>query len=128
MINLLFIIFLLLGSRRLFILFQRLRRQSAGVGWWFAFGFIIICGAVLGTLCSFYFQYSLEPRFRIGGFPFPLVFFQLEDGIWTDFRVPEFQAWLTILANIITFILLATLPLWLATWRWQKPARHSDCV
>ena len=66
------------------------------------------------------------PHFQIGGFPFPIVFFQLEDGIWTDFPVPSFQLWLTVFTNIISLIAFASLPLWLASWRLQKQVRHSD--
>jgi hypothetical protein len=54
---------------------------------------------------------------RIGSFPLPIVFFHLEEGRWVDFPVPEFQAWSAMLANIIAIIALATLPLWLVSWR-----------
>jgi len=56
-------------------------------------------------------------NFRIGSFPIPVVFFRLEQDQWVDFPVPAFQAWLAMLANIITIIALATLPLWLVSRR-----------
>ena len=44
-------------------------------------------------------------------------FFHLEDGQGVDFPVPEFQAWAAVFTNIITITALATLPVWLLSWR-----------
>jgi len=63
---------------------------------------------------------STSARDRIGSFPIPVVFFHLEDGDWVDFPVPEFQAWAAALANVISITALATLPLWLISWRQHR--------
>ena len=57
---------------------------------------------------------------RIGSFPIPVVFFHLEDGQWVDFPVPGFQAWSAVLTNIVTITALATVPLWLLSWRQHR--------
>ena len=121
---LLVIIFLALSSWTLVALFRRLRRQHVSAGWWVAFALLCICGAALGVWCAFYCEYHVGTRFRIGSFPIPVVFFHLEDGAWVDFPVPEFQAWAAAFTDIITIIALATLPLWLVSWRHQKYERR----
>ncbi len=121
---LLVIIFLALSSWTLVALFRRLRRQHVSAGWWFAFSVLCICGAALGVWCAFYCEYHVGSRFRVGSFPLPVVFFHFEDGAWVDFPVPEFQAWAAVFTDIITIIALATLPLWLVSWRHQKYERR----
>lgn len=111
------IIFLALSSWTIVALFRRLRRQRVSTGCWVAFGILFGCGAALGIWCAFYCEYHVGREMRIGSFPLPIVFFHLEEGRWVDFPVPEFQAWSAMLANIIAIIALATLPLWLVSWR-----------
>ena len=121
---LLVIVFLALSSWVLFALFRRLLRQRVATGWWIAFGVLIACGAALGIWCAFYCEYHVGARYRIGSFPIPVVFFHLEDGDWVDFPVPKFQAWSAVFTNVITIIALATLPLWLVSWRQHRHERR----
>jgi hypothetical protein len=115
------VIFLLaLSSWALVALFRRLRRLGAGAGWWFALGLLIACGMTVGIWCAFYVEYHIGPHYRIGSFPIPIVFFHLEHGDWVDFPVPEFQAWAAMFANVVMITALATLPLWLASWRQHR--------
>lgn len=111
------ILFLAPSSWALVALCRRLRRQRATAARWLAFGVLVAVGIAVGTWCAFYVEYHIGPRYRIGSFPIPVVFFHLEHGNWVDFPVPEFQAWTTIFANIITITALTTLPLWLVSWR-----------
>jgi hypothetical protein len=117
---LLVIISLALSSWVVVALFRRLQRQHASVGWWVAFGVLVACGTALGIWCASYCEYRVGTDYRIGGFPIPVVFFHLEYGAWVDFPAPEFQAWSATFTNTITIIALATLPLWLASWRHHK--------
>jgi hypothetical protein len=114
------IVFLALSSWVLVALFRRLRRQRAPVGRWLAFGILVGCGVAVGIWCAFYVEYHIGARYRIGSFPIPIVFFHLENGQWVDFPVPEFQAWAAVFANVITITALATLPVWLVSWRQNK--------
>jgi hypothetical protein len=111
------IAFLALSSWALAALFRRLRRQRVASGWWVALGVPVACGVALGVWCAFYVEYPVGTRYRIGSFLLPIVFFHLEGGQWVDFPVPEFQAWATALTNVLTITALATLPLWLLSWR-----------
>jgi hypothetical protein len=92
-----------------------LRRQGATAGRWLAFSFLAACGIAAGIWCAFYVEYHIGSRYRIGGFPIPIVFFHLEDGQWVDFPVPTFQLWATVFTNIIAITALATLPVWLVS-------------
>ncbi|HEX7469821.1 MAG TPA: hypothetical protein VF437_03670 [Verrucomicrobiae bacterium] len=124
--GILFVIVLFaLSSWALIALFLRLRRQHTSTGWWVAFGVLIACGVALGIWCAFYCEYHVGTRYRIGSFPIPVVFFHLENGDWVDFPVPEFQAWSAAFTNVITITALATLPLWLVSWRQH---RHESRV
>jgi hypothetical protein len=114
------IIFLVLSNWTIGALLRRLRREHVGTGWWVAFGILFGCGAAFGVWCAFYCEYHVGTEYRIGSFPIPVVFFHLEEGLWVDFPVPEFQAWSAMLANITTIIALAMLPLWLVSWRQQR--------
>ncbi len=117
------IIFLALSCWELVALLQRLRLQRATPGLWIAFGVLVACGLAVGIWCAFHVEYHLGSRFRFGGFPIPVVIFHLEDGRWIDFPVPEFQAWAAAFTNVITMTALATLPLWLVSWRQQRHER-----
>src|SRR5262245_48621952 len=96
------IVSLALSSWALVALFRRLRHQRATVGHWLAFGVLVAGGVAVGVWCAFYVEYHIGPRYRIGSFPIPVVFFHLEQGDWVDFPVPEFQAWAAMFTNIIT--------------------------
>ena len=128
---LLVIIFLAMSSWTLAALFRRSKRQRVGHRWWFTFSVLSIFGAGLGVWSAFYCEYHIGARLRVVSFPIPVVFFHLEDGAWVDFPVPEFQAWAAAFTNIISIIALATLPLWLASWRQQKHERRvtwQECL
>jgi hypothetical protein len=114
------IVFLALSSWVLVALFRRLRRQRATAGRWLAFGLLVACGIAVGIWCAFYVEYHVGSRYRIGSFPIPVVFFHLEHGDWVGFPVPKFQAWASAFANVITITALATLPLWLVSWRQHR--------
>lgn len=123
--GILFVIFLLtISSWTLVALFRRLRRQRVSVRWWVAFAILSIGGGALGVWCAFYCEYYIGTHFRIASFPIPLAFFHFEDGGWVDFPKPLFQMWLAGFTDILTIIALATLPLWLASWRHQKHEKH----
>ncbi len=114
------IVFLALSSWVLVALFQRLRRHHVTAGRWLAFGVLVACGIAVGIWCAFYAEYHVGSRYRIGSFPIPIVFFHLEDGQWVDFPVPEFQMWAAVFTNVITITALATLPVWLVSWRQHR--------
>ena len=114
---LLVILFLALSIWVLAALFRKLLAYRASRGWWGAFGLLVVCGLLLGIWCGLFFEYHAGTNYRVGGFPIPIVVFHLEDGNWVDFPVPEFQAWLAVIANAISIAALATLPLWLASWQ-----------
>jgi len=113
-----------LSSWALVALFHRLQRQRVSSYWWLAFVVLGACGTALGIWCAFYCEYHLGARYRVGSFPIPVVFFHLEDGDWVDFPVPKFQAWSALFTNVITIIALATLPLWLVSWRQDRPQKR----
>jgi hypothetical protein len=116
--GILFVIaFFVPSSWALIALIRRLRRQRAGTCQWLAFGVLFACGLALGIGCGFYCEYQVGRTIRIFSFPIPVVFFHLEDGNWVDFPVPEFQAWASVFANIITIASVATLPLWVVSWQ-----------
>jgi hypothetical protein len=125
MVILIAIIFLALSSWTVAALFRRFRRLHASAGWWIVLGVLFTCGAAIGIWCAFYCEYHVGANDRFGSFPIPVVFFHLEEGQWVDFPVPPIQAWSAILANIFTIIALATLPLWLASWREHKLALND---
>jgi len=114
------IVFLAGSSWALASLVRRLRREHASSRWWGAFAILVLIGVSVGIWCAFHCEYPLGGRFRIGSFPIPVVFFHLEDGQWVDFPVPEFQARSAAFTNIITITALATLPLWLLSWRQHR--------
>ena len=117
-IGILFIlIFLAASIWALASLVRRLRRAHAGRQWWVSLIVLTVIGIAVGIWFAFHFEYHLGARYRIGSFPIPVVFFHLEDGQWVDFPVPEFQAWAAVFTNIITITALATLPVWLLSWR-----------
>lgn len=122
------IVFLALSSWALVALFRRLRHQRATSGWWVAFGVLVACGVALGVWCAFYVEYNVGTRYRIGSFPIPVVFFHLEQVDWVDFPVPEFQAWSAAFTNVITITALATLPLWLMSWRQHRHESTHDAA
>jgi hypothetical protein len=117
---LLVIVFLALSSWAIVALFRRLWRKHVSTGWWIAFGVLVACGTAIGIWCAFYCEYHVGTRYRIGSFPIPVVFFHLEDGDWVDFPVPKLQAWSAVFTNVITIIALATIPLWLVSWRQHR--------
>lgn len=106
------ILFLALSVWALFALCRRLRRQQASRGLWLTFSVLAACGVTAGIWCALYCEYHLGARFRIASFPIPVVFFHFEGGQWVDYSVPAFQAWLAVIANIITITALITLPVW----------------
>lgn len=114
------IIFLAASSWALVALIRRLHRKHASTVWWVAFGALVFVGIAAGILCAFYFEYHLGADLRVGSFPLPVVFFHLEEGQWVDFPVPQFQAWSAAFTNVITITALATLPLWLLSWRQHR--------
>ena len=114
------ILFLALSVWALFALFRRLRQQHASSGLWFAFWMLIACGVAAAVWCAFYFEYHVGAHLRVGSFPIPVVFFHFEDGQWVDFPVPKFQAWSAAITNIVTITALATLPIWLVSWRQRR--------
>ena len=112
--------FLAASSWVLASLVRRLRRGRAGAQWWFAFVALAVLGIAAGIWFAFHFEYRVGTRYRIASFPLPIVFFHLEDGQWVDFPVPEFQAWAAAFTNILTITALATLPVWLLSWRHHR--------
>src|SRR6266436_9572339 len=123
-IGMLFVLAFLAGSSwALVSLVRLLRREHAGTRRWIAFVILLVVGISVGVWCAFYCEYSVGGRYRIGSFPLPIVFFHLEDGQWIDFPVPELQAWSAAFTNIVTITALATVPLWLLSWRQQRHER-----
>ena len=117
-IGMLFVLAFLTGSSwALVSLVRRLRREQAGPRRWVAFVILAVIGLSVGAWCAFRCEYPMGAHYRIGSFPLPVVFFHLEDGQWVDFPVPKFQALSAAFTNILTVTALATVPLWLLSWR-----------
>ncbi len=114
------IAFLAPSSWTLIALVRRLRRERVSTAWWLTFSALATVGLTLGVWCAFHVEYHLGSRYRIASFPIPIVFFHLEGGQWVDFPVPEFQAWAAVFTNVITITALATLPVWLVSWRQHR--------
>jgi hypothetical protein len=114
------ILFFTLSAWALVALFRRLRRQQASRVLWFALSVLVACGIAVGVWCAFSCEYQVGAHFRVGSFPIPIVFFHFEDGQWVDFPVPEFQACSAVITNIVTITALATLPIWLVSWRQRR--------
>jgi hypothetical protein len=120
-IGMLFVLALLAGSSwALVSLVRRLRCEQAGPRRWVAFVILAVIGLSVGAWCAFRCEYPLGAHYRIGSFPLPVVFFHLEDGQWVDFPVPKFQALSAAFTNILTVTALATVPLWLLSWRQHR--------
>jgi hypothetical protein len=120
-IGILFVlVFLAASSWAIGSLVRRLRRARAGTQWWVAFVMLGVLGIAVGIWFAFDFEYHLGSRYRVGSFPLPVVLFHLEDGQWVDFPVPTFQAWAAAFTNVITITALATLPVWLLSWRQHR--------
>ncbi len=119
--GMLFVVFFLTGSSwALASLVLRFRRERVDARWWAALFTLVGLGLLAGIWCAFYCEYPLGENYRVGSFPLPVVFFHLEDGKWVDFPVPEFQALSAAFSNIITMTTLATVPLWLLSWRQHR--------
>ena len=119
--GILFVIALLVASSwALVAVVRRLRRERVSTAWWLAFGTLAAIGVAAGIWCALHFEYPLGAHYRVGSFPLPVVFFHLEDGHWVDFPVPKFQAWVAAFTNVITITALATLPIWLLSWRQHR--------
>jgi len=101
-------------------LVRRFHREQASSRRWISFISLVVIGLLVGAWCAFQCEYPLGAHYRIGSFPLPIVFFHLEDGQWVDFPVPKFQATLAACTNILAITALATVPLWLLTWRRQS--------
>jgi hypothetical protein len=120
-IGMLFVLAFLAGSSwALISLVRRLRREQVGPRRWGAFIILVVIGLSVGAWCAFRCEYPLGAHYRIGSFPLPIVFFHLEDGQWVDFPVPKFQALSAAYTNILTITTLATVPLWLLSWRQHR--------
>ena len=125
-IGMLFVLAFLAGSSwALVSLVRRLRREQAGPRHWVAFTILVVIGLSVGAWCAFRCEYPLGAHYRIGSFPLPVVFFHLEEGQWVDFPVPRFQALSAAFTNVITITALATVPLWLLSWRRQHRYEHT---
>ena len=122
----LFVVALLAGSAwALVSLVRRLRRERAGIRWWIALVIMVSVGVPAGIWCAFHCEYHWGEHYRVGSFLLPVVFFHLEDGQWVDFPVPKLQALSAAFTNIITITALATVPLWLVSWR-QHRHEHTE--
>ncbi len=119
------LVFLGGSSWALVSLVRRLRRERVGLRWWAALVVLGAIGLSVGAWCALQCEYPLGARYRTGSFPIPVVFFHFEDGHWIDFPVPEVQAWSAAFTNIITITALATVPLWLLSWRQHRHERKT---
>ncbi len=68
-------------------------------------------------------EYRLGSKFRLVGFPTPVVFFHWEGGNWVDFITPPVVMYPGVAANILSGIALVQLPL-LGFLR--RKARHQS--
>jgi hypothetical protein len=125
MVILLIIILLPFCSWMLFALARRLRRPQVSPGWWLPFGILVVGGAGFGVWCGFFCEYPVGPRFRFGSFPIPAVVFHLEGGDWVDYPLPTIEAWAAAVTDILAITVLATLPIWLASWRVHRPEKTT---
>lgn len=113
--GLLFVIVVMLAccGASVWIIFKTIQRsKKAG-----ALPFILsitfaLLGLALGFFATFHFEYRLKPAIRVQGFPFPIAFFALEAGNWTDF-IPPIP---TLLFEMATNLLL-WMALFLGAWR-----------
>jgi heme A synthase len=95
---------------------RRLQRTRAGRNWWVAFAALTIAGFAVGCWLAFRFEYQVSPRMRVFSFPIPLAFFHLENGHWVDFVTPPYVMYPGVLANVLSIVAMALLPLWLASF------------
>jgi hypothetical protein len=115
-----------LSSWGVFATFWRLRRTHASRVWWAAFALLAVIGLATGCWLAFSFEYQVSPRMRFVSFPMPLAFFHLEDGRWVDFVTPPYVMYPGLVANVITVVAVALLPLLLASLASAKRHRYHE--
>jgi hypothetical protein len=67
-------------------------------------------GVALAVWLTFFVHYSNGPEMRIQGFPIPLVFFHLEDKIWTRTVLPASLPYVGALADFFTGLAAPFIP------------------
>ena len=80
------------------------RRKHVGAGWWLFLGTFLLGGIATGIWSGFMLEYQASPSLRFGGFPFPMVIFQLESGTWIDY---VHEQWIMILIGLADVMLVA---------------------
>ncbi|MSR42774.1 MAG: hypothetical protein EXS29_06480 [Pedosphaera sp.] len=97
--------------------YRRLRLVRADRRWWILFAALCIGGLVLGSWFAFHFTYQPNANTKITGAPIPSSISQLQDGKWTDSTrpLPSALHWLANLANVLSGVALALLPLGIAS-------------
>ena len=90
---------------------RHLRRVRLPRPYCLAFAGLSVVGIATGYWLAFEFQYQLSPTLRIVSFPLPLAAFHLEHGQWVDFVTPPHVMYPGLLANALSLLALALLPL-----------------
>jgi hypothetical protein len=90
---------------------KRLRRVRAGPMLWAGFAVLAWLGIALGWWMAFAVENQVSGRYRLGGFPMPVVIFHLEQGNWEDFVTPPIFMIPALVANVLAGVALLELPL-----------------
>jgi len=70
----------------------------------------LAAGLALATWLAFFLQYGNGPKMRVRGFPIPLVFFHLEDKIWTRTVLPSSLPYAGAAADFLTGLAAPFIP------------------
>jgi hypothetical protein len=120
------IVLLALSGWVVSLTFRRLRHNRAGRGWWLAFCLLAAGGAVVGCRLAFRADYQVSSTTRLVSFPVPLAFFRKEGDQWTDFITPPFVLYPGLVANAMSMVATALLPLLLASRSLERKQKVED--
>jgi hypothetical protein len=96
--------------------------RRAGMGWWLVLIGAWLVGARVSVWSTFSFEYQLSPTTRVLGAPMPVAALHLEgrpgEEQWADYIMPNMA--LDAGFNVATVALLASCPVGLAFWLWNR--------
>jgi hypothetical protein len=67
-------------------------------------------GLILAVFLTFFVKYSNGPEMRIRGFPIPLVFFHLDNKIWTETTLPAPLPYVGMVTDFLTGLAAPFIP------------------
>ena len=86
---------------------------------------LVVCGLALGWWLTNR-QYHLSPELQVIGFPVPVAFLKLENGLWTDF-IACGQVF-ALLTNLLAGVTMSLLPLTLIAWVLRKDSASTKGI